>query len=740
MAKINPTDTPIPTFNRPTRATVLDPPTKKKANAPLNLSFASKEAKAPKATGSLWDAAKKYVPTTEQPATKQPAPPVAETAQQNIYDMNESQLRDFVTKSTQEQIQPTLDIYKKSYGGLQDSYNARIAELEGQKGTVMQPYNDLAEQQKLQNQELYDMAAAQKQQEANRAVEATARRFGMQGFGRSTIHSDEQYILQQQAQNIQQELTRAKLLEDARINAELRGATQQQLGALDEQIMAQKEKVAGLQANLATSEAELKLKALDSGNTSIAGIMEQQLKKQADEDKKLAEYLKSQGLAVNPLTGEYVEDIIARADLLKTQAEIAKTEAETKDLLTPKAEIAVNPVTGDYYDKNTGAIVGNAFSGIVSGGGALGDTGSVVNADKKTLTNIFYQSGKSNYGHGEGKRECGEAYNDITDGPNVGNSYASKLSTVTKRNSPDVGNGLIIPLGGEKFGHIETVISKDPTTGKFKTVSWNRDKKGSQTFQEYSIDELNQKYGNNWGFNDAKLRPQYASALAQVSTTINVPQQASEGATYGDYLQQGIQQGMPAKQAMEYASKMVQLDTEEGRGAQKESFDQSQSLASRYKPLQDEVRTLEQGFSVTKGFNVNTTNPYDDQALIFAFMKVLDPGSVVRENEYTTAQKNTSMLNSLAAGWEQAANGTGTLTPDQRKNILATMRNLYSSKRSAYDQELEVAKNTGLNYGIDPSLYLTVPESSYVQVETPVTRAGYLGSDWGGNILNYLLK
>lgn len=48
---------------------------------------------------------------------------------------------------------------------------------------------------------------------------------------------------------------------------------------------------------------------------------------------------------------------------------------------------------------------------------------------------------------------------------------------------------------------------------------------------------------------------------------------------------------------------------------------------------------IQEGYLLTKSLDNKTTNPTDDQALIYSLAKTLDPGSVVREGEYATVQK-----------------------------------------------------------------------------------------------------
>lgn len=142
-----------------------------------------------------------------------------------------------------------------------------------------------------------------------------------------------------------------------------------------------------------------------------------------------------------------------------------------------------------------------------------------------------------------------------------------------------------------------------------------------------------------------------------------------------------------------------------------DNFDNLTTLITKYKPLNDEVSTLQQGFAAIKGFDLNHTNPSTDQALIFSFMKVLDPASVVREKEYATAQNNASLLDTFAANWKKAIDGDGILTIKQRKNIIDEMNRLYKNKSGEYQKQIDQAKSVGTAYGIDPSFYITPLDS-----------------------------
>ncbi len=103
-------------------------------------------------------------------------------------------------------------------------------------------------------------------------------------------------------------------------------------------------------------------------------------------------------------------------------------------------------------------------------------------------------------------------------------------------------------------------------------------------------------------------------------------------------------------------------------------------------PIVKNFNVLNEGYQFAKSIPNNTTNPADDQGLIYAFAKAMDPGSVVREGEYATVQKYAqSWIKSFGKGVQQAINGTGFLSEEARKNIKKTIETKYNSSKTNYD-------------------------------------------------------
>lgn len=112
------------------------------------------------------------------------------------------------------------------------------------------------------------------------------------------------------------------------------------------------------------------------------------------------------------------------------------------------------------------------------------------------------------------------------------------------------------------------------------------------------------------------------------------------------------------------------------------------SVVSGWKsePVVQNFAVIQEGKDFATSIADDTKNPADDQALIYALAKALDPGSVVREGEYATAQKySQSWISAYGKGIEQALLGTGFLSQEARANIKKTIVQKYGASKKSYD-------------------------------------------------------
>jgi hypothetical protein len=114
------------------------------------------------------------------------------------------------------------------------------------------------------------------------------------------------------------------------------------------------------------------------------------------------------------------------------------------------------------------------------------------------------------------------------------------------------------------------------------------------------------------------------------------------------------------------------------------------SVVSKYgsEPTIQNFATIQDGYNFAKSIDTKTKNPADDQALIYSLAKTLDPGSVVREGEYATAQKYAqSWVSAYGKAVTQAIAGTGFLSETARTNIKKTIEQKYNSSKISYERQ-----------------------------------------------------
>jgi hypothetical protein len=108
--------------------------------------------------------------------------------------------------------------------------------------------------------------------------------------------------------------------------------------------------------------------------------------------------------------------------------------------------------------------------------------------------------------------------------------------------------------------------------------------------------------------------------------------------------------------------------------------------------------------------SADNPSPAGDLALIFNFMKVLDPGSVVREGEFATAQNAGGIDERVRSLYNQVVEGTR-LTEAQRADFVDRAGRLYGGAQEQYqsiaNQYTEFARQAGL----DPQL--VIPDFSF---------------------------
>jgi len=123
-----------------------------------------------------------------------------------------------------------------------------------------------------------------------------------------------------------------------------------------------------------------------------------------------------------------------------------------------------------------------------------------------------------------------------------------------------------------------------------------------------------------------------------------------------------------------------------------------------------------------------------DVALIFNYMKLLDPGSVVREGEFKMLETSGSVLTRGYNSFQKQWNGKK-LTDEQRNSIVARAEKIYKAKEGNYYEAMDFYQGMSNAAGVDfdlvmrdlsKTVYNSNPGQNYFQTEN-ATQDPYSG-------------
>jgi len=154
------------------------------------------------------------------------------------------------------------------------------------------------------------------------------------------------------------------------------------------------------------------------------------------------------------------------------------------------------------------------------------------------------------------------------------------------------------------------------------------------------------------------------------------------------------------------------------------AFDSS-PIVKQYNETQNKYQTISQ--IVDSG----VIGGPDDLALVFEFMKSLDPTSVVRESEYDTASKSGNPFKALAAKMGGYVSKGQILPQDVRddfKRLSGTKLKVVSSQYKNLKNETARKINNKTGMG-DGSGYLTSYEQAFTAPDTPPTPPAFISDE-----------
>lgn len=143
-------------------------------------------------------------------------------------------------------------------------------------------------------------------------------------------------------------------------------------------------------------------------------------------------------------------------------------------------------------------------------------------------------------------------------------------------------------------------------------------------------------------------------------------------------------------------------------GIDNKTFDNISSLRKEWQGVNKEFNTVKDAFGRIQATS-SVATPAGDISMIYAYMKMLDPGSVVRETEFATAENAKPLLDRLGLSWDSVKNAwQGTrLQPAVRQDFLDRANELYSQQYNQYENNKSTYENLARRFEFDPELVVT---------------------------------
>lgn len=173
---------------------------------------------------------------------------------------------------------------------------------------------------------------------------------------------------------------------------------------------------------------------------------------------------------------------------------------------------------------------------------------------------------------------------------------------------------------------------------------------------------------------------------------------AARAETRAEAAERRAQEGFERSQRTEQRTEQRLQDTQQ-RGDRTAQSALRREFNSR--PEVKEFREVDNSYRTIQNF-VQRPSAAGDISMIFAFMKVLDPTSTVREGEFATASNAGGVPDSIRNLANRAVNGQR-LQPNQRQDFLRQAGAIRQSREQRYNEVLGEYRFEAEQQGFDPS-------------------------------------
>lgn len=126
------------------------------------------------------------------------------------------------------------------------------------------------------------------------------------------------------------------------------------------------------------------------------------------------------------------------------------------------------------------------------------------------------------------------------------------------------------------------------------------------------------------------------------------------------------------------------------------------ALRARYDKFTADLKNVDAAYEKIKTAPESAAG---DMSLIFGYMKLLDPGSTVREGEFANAQNTTGIPGQIMNAYNRARSGER-LNPNQRKEFISSAGAAYTAQQASADKSIEELISQAQQDGVSPERVL----------------------------------
>lgn len=193
------------------------------------------------------------------------------------------------------------------------------------------------------------------------------------------------------------------------------------------------------------------------------------------------------------------------------------------------------------------------------------------------------------------------------------------------------------------------------------------------------------------------------------------PATAAEKAAYG------IPENVPAARKPDGSIDPISVPTSGPNGAA--SRKEFQQLRKEWNTLPQvkAFNDVSQSYKQVRALAKEGASAADDIALTFSFMKMLDPGSVVREGEYALVGRAAGLPDQVIMGLQRVDEGQG-LTPTIRNKLIEAAAKIMVSRREQLDGVAGPYRQLAVDMGADPDLLVDAPGTWRARIGEPAAK------------------